>query len=192
MKKGYLVAGLLLISMILAGCALGTPDYRKNTAQRALTATSYGFFSHDRKILFDVYADTSIVYNGLNLSLAQPFITEAHQRLATQSPGYGEPIRLIADRLARDDSQKGTVFTMMVSLIFNDFDKKIYVNLAPITPSNYVNAKYLEKYKYPKSAALTADCKEMNVEQCTRALVAEAADISISDFEKHKVHFLNQ
>ena len=191
MKKGYLVVGLVLFSMMLSACGGGIlAEMRQKSATEALTATSYGIRSHDRTILIDMYAPTKISYNGLDLALSHALITEMHQRLAAQSDKYDVPEQLPSDRLARDKSDEGTVLSLMVNAAINDLDKKIIISLYPLLKDRDAFVLYINKNKYPKKATMTTTCEGMKAEQCSRALAVEAVDIIMPEFEKFKRDFL--
>ena len=189
MRKGFFVIGLMFVSIVFAACATG-PGYREIAAKDALTATSYGIRSHDRAILIDMYAQTKISYNGLDLDLSHAFITEIHKRLAAQSDKYDVPEQLPPNRLARDRSEEGTVLSMIINAEINNFDKKIIVSLYPLLPDRDVFILYLNKNGYPKKATMTTTCEGMKAEQCSRALAVEAVDIVMPEFEKFKRDFL--
>ena len=194
MRKIHVVICLLIVALCLSACSSNGSKGNKTpweiSAENALLSTSYGIRTHDRTLLLETYAKTTITYNGLQLSLAHAMINELHKRVSAHSNDFDVPERLNPSTLGRDKSENGSVFSYMLEVFINDSDSKMYVGLLPRPFDREVYVKHNLKNGYPKSIPLTTTCEGMNEAQCSQAIATEALDIAKPDYELNKAIFV--
>jgi len=194
MRKIYVVICLLVVALCLSACSSKGSKGNKTpweiSAENALVSTSYGIRTHDRTLLIEAYAKTTITFNGLQLSLAHAMINELHKRVSAESNDFDVPERLNPSTLNRDKSENGSVFSYMIEVFKRDSDNKMYVSLLPRPFDREVFVEYNLKNGYPKGFPLTTTCEGMNETQCSQAIATEALDIAKPDYELNKAIFV--
>ena len=190
MKKIHVVICLLAVALCLFACGGKGKSPWQRSAEIAAASTSYGIRSHDRTLLLETYAKTTITFNGLQLSLAHAMITELYNRVAAQSDNFDVPERMNPFLLERDKSESGSVFTYHIEIVHNEPNNKMYVCLFPKPFDDKLLTKQIVDNKYPKEFPLTTTCEGMNETQCSQAIVTEALDIAKPDYERNKALFV--